>query len=69
MDFSTSSLIWGMIFGAVGLGLFTYGKQQKAFVPLFVGISLFIIPYFIANVYLLVAAGIALVALSFIVKF
>ena len=69
MNFSTSALVWGMIFGAVGLGLFTYGKQQKAFIPLFSGIALFIIPYFIANVYVLVAAGIALVAMPFIVKF
>jgi hypothetical protein len=68
MNFSTSALIWGMVFGAIGLGLFTYGKQQKAFIPLFSGIALFVIPYFISNVYLLVAAGVALVALPVFVK-
>lgn len=35
---STSLLIWGVVFGAIGLGFFTYGKKQKAIVPLFTGI-------------------------------
>ena len=38
----TSVLIWGVLFGAMGLGFFTYGKRQKAVVPLFTGIALFI---------------------------
>jgi len=46
----TSLLIWGMLFGAVGLGFFAYGKKQKAVVPLFTGVALFIFPYFISNV-------------------
>lgn len=45
----TSLLIWEMLFGAIGLGYFTYGKKQRAVVPLFVGIALFIFPYFITN--------------------
>jgi hypothetical protein len=64
----TSSLIWGMLFGAIGLGYFTYGKKQKAIVPLFVGIALFVFPYFITNIYLLVATGVGLVALPYFVK-
>jgi predicted membrane protein len=64
----TSLLIWGMLFGAIGLGYFTYGKKQKAVVPLFVGISLFIFPYFISNIYVLVAAGVGLVVLPYFVR-
>ncbi|NOY75188.1 MAG: hypothetical protein GXP32_05280 [Kiritimatiellaeota bacterium] len=64
----TSTLIWGMIFGAVGLGMFTYGKQQKTFMPLFSGIALMVMPYFVFNVYLLVALGVALVVLPFLIK-
>ncbi len=64
----TSLLIWGMLFGAVGLGYFTYGKKQKAVVPLFVGISLFIFPYFISNIYVLVATGVGLVVLPYFVR-
>ena len=64
----TSLLIWGMLFGALGLGFFTYGKKQKAAVPLITGIALFIIPYFISNVYILVIVGIILVVLPYFVR-
>ena len=65
---STSLLIWGMLFGAIGLGYFTYGKKQKAVVPLFVGMALFIFPYFISNIYVFVTAGIVLVVLPYFVR-
>ena len=64
----TSLLIWGIMFGAIGLGFFTYGRRQKAVVPLLAGIPLFIFPYFISNVYMLVIAGAALVALPYFVS-
>jgi predicted membrane protein len=64
----TSLLIWGVMFGAIGLGFFTYGRRQKAVVPLLTGIALFIFPYFISNVYMLVIAGAALVALPYFVR-
>lgn len=62
---STSLLIWGMLFGAVGLGFFTYGKKQRAVVPLAVGVALFVIPYIMPNVWLLVSAGVILVAIPY----
>jgi len=64
----TSQLIWGMVFGAIGLGFFVYGKKQKAIVPLTTGIALLIFPYFISNVYLLVIVGAVLVALPYFVR-
>jgi len=63
-----SLLLWGMLFGSVGLGFFSYGKKQKAAVPLIVGVALFILPYVITNVYALVAAGIGLIALPYFVR-
>ena len=60
--------MWGMVFGSLGLGFFMYGKKQRAAVPLIVGIALFVIPYFISNVYMLVIAGTALVALPYFVR-
>ncbi len=65
---SSAQLIWGMVFGAIGLGFFVYGKKQRAAVPLIVGIALFIFPYFISNVFLLVIVGSVLVALPYVVK-
>lgn len=64
----TTQLIWGMLFGAIGMGFFTYGKRQQAVVPLVSGIALFIFPYFVTNVYLMVSTGIALVALPYFVR-
>jgi predicted membrane protein len=64
----TAQLIWGMLFGAIGLGFFVYGKKQKAVVPLISGISLFIFPYFVSNLYLLVLVGGAIIALPYFVR-
>ena len=63
-----STLMWGLVFGSIGLGFFIYGKRQKAIIPLFCGIGLMIIPYFIPNVYLLVPGGIVLIALPYFIK-
>jgi predicted membrane protein len=64
----TSLLIWGVLFGAVGLGLFTYGRKQRAPVPFVCGVALFIMPYLISNVYLLAAAGVVFVLLPYFVR-
>lgn len=65
---STAVLMWGMVFGAVGLGFFLYGKKQKAVVPFIAGITLCVFPYFIENVYVLVGVGLVLVAIPYFVK-
>ena len=57
-----------MLFGAIGTGFFIYGKRQKAAVPLFAGVALFVVPYLISNVYILVAAGVVLVALPYFLR-
>lgn len=63
-----SSLLWGLLFGSIGLGFFLYGKKQQAFVPLFCGLALMVFPYFVSSTVLLVAIGIALVALPYFVR-
>lgn len=65
---NTPLLIWGMVFGSIGLGFFIYGKKQKSVVPFLTGIALFIFPYFISDVYLLVLTGTALVAVPYFVR-
>ena len=63
-----SLLLWSVLFGAVGVGFFTYGRRQKAVVPLITGVALATAPYFISNVYALVLSGIALTALPYFVR-
>lgn len=64
----TALLLWGIFFGSVGIGFFIYGRRQRAPVPLVTGIALFLLPYFISNVYLLVALGAALAVLPYFVR-
>jgi hypothetical protein len=65
---SISVLLWGLLFGSIGFGFFLYGKKQKAVVPLIAGIALCVVPYFIANVYILVTVGVLLMAIPFFVR-
>ncbi len=65
---STAMLMWSMIFGSIGFGFVLYGKKQRAVVPLFTGITLCLIPYFITNVYALAGIGVVLIAIPYFVK-
>ena len=64
----TATLLWGVIFGSIGLGFFIYGRKQQAIVPLAVGIALFVAPYFISNLVLLLLVGAVLIALPYFVR-
>jgi hypothetical protein len=64
----TALLLWGIFFGSVGIGFFMYGRRQRAPVPLVTGIALFLLPYFISNVYLLVALGAAFAVLPYFLR-
>jgi len=63
-----STILWGFLFGTIGFGFFTYGRKQKAIVPLLCGLVLMVFPYFISNTILLVATGIALPVLPYFLR-
>jgi hypothetical protein len=64
----TSSLLWGLLFGSIGLGFFVYGRRQKAVVPLACGVALMVFPYLVSNTILLVLLGVALIAVPYFVR-
>jgi hypothetical protein len=64
----TSFLLWGLLFGSIGLGFFVYGRRQKTVVPLVCGVALMIFPYFVSNTLLLVILGLALIAIPYLVR-
>ena len=68
LDGTATGLMWGLLFGSIGVGFLIYGKRQKAIIPLCVGIALCVFPYFIANVYMLVLVGLVLVAIPYFVR-
>ena len=63
-----SWLLWGLLFGSIGLGFFVYGKKQRAVVPLVCGLALMVFPYFVSNTVLLVAIGALLIAVPYFVR-
>lgn len=65
MNFDTASLMWNLLFGAVGAGYFMYGKKQQSTTPLLCGIGLMVFPYFVSNTILLVLIGAALMAIPY----
>lgn len=65
---SSSVLLWGVLFGGIGIGYFMYGKKQKAIVPLCTGLALFVFPYFVSSVTMLLIVGIILVAIPYFIK-
>jgi predicted membrane protein len=64
-----SWLLWGLLFGSIGLGFFMYGRKQKAVVPLICGLALMIFPYFVSSTILLVAIGVTLIVVPYFVRF
>lgn len=63
-----AALLWGVLFGSIGLGFFLYGKKQRAVVPLVCGIALMIYPYFVPNAIVLVLIGLLLIAIPYFVR-
>lgn len=58
-----------VIFGAMGLGYFVYGRRQKMLVPLFCGVGLMAYPYFVSNAILLVVIGGVLLAVPYYFRY
>ena len=65
MNFSTASLVWNVLFGAVGAGYALYGKKKQEPVPLLCGVGLMVFPYFVASTIWLVVIGAVLMAIPF----
>jgi len=62
---SEAVLLWGLLFGSIGVGFLIYGKQQRAPIPLLCGAALVAYPYFVPNWVALVAIGVALCAVPY----
>ncbi len=65
---SSASLIWGIIFGAIGFAYFLYGKKQRLVVPFLCGIGLMAFPYFIGNSFALAGIGALLMAVPYFIR-
>jgi hypothetical protein len=64
----TAWLLWGLLFGSIGLGFFIYGRKQRAPAALLCGIALMVYPYFVSNLWLLVGIGVVLCAIPYFLR-
>ena len=61
-DFSAAKIFACIIFGGIGFAAFLYGKKNKFFRPMIIGIALMTYPYFISGTFFLYLVGIVLTA-------
>lgn len=65
---SEAHITFGILFGAVGLGYFIYGKNQRAVMPFINGLGLMLAPYFFSDIWLLAGAGLVLLGLPWLFR-
>ena len=63
-----AELFGSLLFGAIGLAAFLYGKKNAAPKPMVIGLVLMIFPYFVPQTWLLYGVGCALTALLFVLR-
>ena len=57
-----AALLASLVFGAIGLTAFFYGKKHALIVPMVLGTGLMVFPYFVSDAWLVWGIGVALVA-------
>ena len=65
---TTAALLWGLLFSSIGVVMFIYGKKQNVFMPLLCGALLVVYPFFVTTTAWLVAIGVVLVALPYVIR-
>ncbi len=65
---SEGILLWGMLFGSLGLGYLSYGKRQKRIVPFVCGLALIVFPYFVSSLWLLLGIGVLIAAAPYFIR-
>ncbi|HEV3019936.1 MAG TPA: hypothetical protein VGY49_13040 [Burkholderiaceae bacterium] len=63
---SPAVLFAGLMFGVVGIAAFTYGRKNGHWQQMIIGLALMVFPYFVSQVWLLYAIGVALCGTLFI---
>jgi len=58
-----AGLVWGMLFGAIGMGYCLYARQQRAPIPLVCGFGLIAFPYFVSGTLPMLLIGAVLMAI------
>ena len=68
MNLSAGQLMLSLLFGAIGMGMFMFGKKTQHLIALGAGCVLMVFPYFISNVWLMLLIGSGLTATPFVIR-
>ena len=66
MEFDSGYLALSLLFGAVGTGLFLFGKKAGKIPHLVAGVALMTCPYFITNAIAMVSVCVVLAVMPFV---
>ncbi len=65
---TAGNLLASVIFSAIGLGAWIYGKKSALWKPMAIGVVLMVYPYFIAETWQMVLIGCGLTAALFVFR-
>lgn len=65
---NAAGLLWGVLFGSIGLGYFLYGRKQKSAMPFVCGLLLMGYTYVFDSPFAIVAVGVVLMAVPYFVR-
>jgi hypothetical protein len=64
----TATILWSLLFGAIGMGYFIYGKRQAQVVIRYTGLALMLFPYVVSDTVVMVIIGVLLLILPRFIK-
>ena len=68
MTFTAANLFGQILFGAIGLAAFVYGKKQSSFKTMLLAFAIMGFPYVVSETWMLYAIGGVLTSLLFLWK-
>ena len=63
-----ATLLWGFLFGTIGIAMAVYGRKHKKVLPMACGVMLIVFPYLVTEVYALVGIGVLLLLIPFFIR-
>jgi len=63
-----SWLLWGLLYGSIGIGFLIYGRKQKSIVHFICGLALIGVPYLVSSTTSLIVAGALLILAPFFIR-
>ncbi|MBF0154122.1 MAG: hypothetical protein HQL64_10325 [Magnetococcales bacterium] len=69
MGYSMTGIAASLVFSLIGWVLFRYGRKNGPMSTTIYGVLLMVFPYFVTNTTYMIATGIALCILPFVIKF